>query len=315
MLIVNPEATTTSPRVTDVSTRALAADVDLEVATTRARDDARALGTRALREGIDVVFTLGGDGTVNEAVNGMLADGPGPAVPALAALPGGSANVLARALGLPAEPVEATGGVLEALREGRRRRVGLGLAHPRGETGDDLAPRWFLVNAGLGIDAEIIEAMERQRSAGRPATPTRYLATTLRQFFAATDRRDPALSLDRPGTERIDGLFFIIVANTSPWTYLGPIPVDPCPHASFDTDLDVFALRSMSIGTALRAGRRFLARSRAGSTRRSIVVLHDQRSLVVEATRPVPAQVDGEQIGPVRAVAFTAVPDALSVVV
>lgn len=314
MLIVNPRATTTSDRVTDVIVHALAADIDLEVVRTAARDDARELGARAARSGLDLVFTLGGDGTVNETVNGMLDAGTGAPAPALGVLPGGSANVLARALGRPTDPIEATGLLLEGLREGRRRTIGLGRAHPTGPDGVRLPSRWFLVNAGLGIDAEIIDAMEQHRARGHEATPARYLRTTIAQFLRRTDRRDPALRLERPGAADIDGIFFVIVANTAPWTYLGPIPVDPCPRASFDTDLDVFALRRMGLGTALRAGRRFLAGSPAGSTRRSMVVLHDQRTLVVRATRPIPAQVDGEPLGPVAEVAFTAVPAALTVI-
>src|SRR5438067_1577414 len=88
--------------------------------------------TATTKRGRDVlVVALGGDGTVNEVVNGLLAEGPGGHVPMLAVVPGGSTNVFARALGLPRDPVEATGQILEALRAGRRRTVGLGLADDR----------------------------------------------------------------------------------------------------------------------------------------------------------------------------------------
>jgi diacylglycerol kinase family enzyme len=94
----------------------------------------------------DVVVALGGDGTVNEVVNGLLTDGPKADLPALAVVPGGSTNVFARALGLPTHPFDATGAILEALRAGRTRRIGLGLA-------DD---RYFTFNAGLGFDADVV---------------------------------------------------------------------------------------------------------------------------------------------------------------
>ena len=103
------------------------------------------------------MLTLGGDGTVNEAVNGLLRAcrargraGPG-ARPALAALPGGSANVFTRALGLPADPVDATGRLLAALTGGGRRTIGLGLAEDRYFTstpGWVLTPKWSARSKG-----------------------------------------------------------------------------------------------------------------------------------------------------------------------
>jgi hypothetical protein len=217
LLVVNPRATTTSPRVIDVIVHALSDELDLDVTVTTHRGHGVLLGERALEEGLDIVVTLGGDGVVNEVVNGLLSGGSGPSVPLLATIPGGSGNVFARSLGLPNDAVEATGHLLDRIRTGGVRPIGLGTANDR----------WFVANAGLGIDAEIIAAMEQHRKAGHKATPTRYLATTLNTFFRGTDRRDPALTLTRHqrddgGIERIDGLFFAIVQNTSPWTfYLG----------------------------------------------------------------------------------------------
>lgn len=309
----------------DVLFQALSSEIQLDVVTTEHRGHARELGERARRDGLDLVCTLGGDGTVNEVVNGMLSAGPGDDVPRLATIPGGSANVFARALGLPAEPVEATGIILEALREGRTRTIGLGLAAVTDAEAHRLPPRWFLANAGLGLDAEIIAAMEDQRTAGKTATPARYLATTLRQYFLRTDRRDPALDVEvegnagepahRTATEIIPGVFLAIVQNTSPWTYLGGIAVQPCPSASFDAGLDLFAVRSLGIGASLRMARRMLAGSTAGSTKRSLTVLHDRPRLVVRARRPTPLQIDGEGLGDVADVEFTSVPAALRAVV
>lgn len=318
LLVVNPRATTTSPRVTDVLTHALAGELDLEIVTTERRGHAAELAARARDESADVLCVLGGDGTVNEAVNGLLAGSSvgspsaGP-LPDLVVIPGGSANVFARALGLPADPVEATGEILSALREGRRRRIGLGLATVTPWEGAPWAPRWFLANAGLGLDAEIIAAMESDRAQGHDATPLRYFVTTVRQYFLRTNRREPALSVELPDGI-VEGVFVAIVQNTSPWTYFGALPIAPCPDASFDTGLDLFAVRRLAVGTALRLARRMVAGSRAGSTPRSLTVAHDLPSFTVTARRPTPLQIDGEGLGEVAAVAFASRPDALGVV-
>ena len=153
------------------------------------------------------MLTLGGDGTVNEAVNGIVAasvagQGGGAAAGraaagALAPLPGGSANVFTRAIGLPDDPVEAAGRILSALAAGRERSIGLGLA---GE-------RYFTFNAGLGMDAEVVRLVEGVRAQGRPATPTLYMRMALRQYYRVTDRRHPALSLERAGKPAVGPAF------------------------------------------------------------------------------------------------------------
>lgn len=309
LLVVNPRATTTSPRVVDVIVHALSNEIDLDVTVTTHKGHGMSLGEMARDGGLDVVVTLGGDGVVNEVVNGMLVDGPGPQVPLLAPVPGGSANVFARSLGLPNDAVEATGLILEQLRSGVTRSIGLGTANDR----------WFLANAGLGIDAEIIAAMEQHRRAGRSATPARYLSTTLQAYFLRTDRREPALTLTRAdpehaGVERYEGVFFAFVQNTSPWTYFGTFPLNPCPEASFDSGLDVFALRRMRIPTALAAARRMLTGRGSTGDRGGIMSWHDQPGFTLTAQRPVAFQLDGEGVGDRTEVVFTSRPDALRVV-
>jgi diacylglycerol kinase family enzyme len=309
LLVVNPRATTTSPRVIDVIVHALSDEIDLDVTVTTHRGHGIMLGESALELGLDVVITLGGDGVVNEVVNGILRDGPGERVPLLGTVPGGSANVFARTLGLPTDPIEATGLLLDTLRSGAQRTIGVGRA-------DD---RWFVANAGLGIDAEIIAAMERQRKAGHAATPTRYLMTTLNQFFRGTDRREPALTLSRPARptspdgDRIEGLFLAIIQNTSPWTYFGTWPISPCPDASFDAGLDVFGVRRMRIPTALVAAQRMLRSRAGGSARGGLVTWHDEAEFTLTASRPVELQIDGEGMGPTTQTVFRAFPAALRV--
>lgn len=306
LLIINPRATTTSTRVTDVLVHAFADELDLQVTMTTHRGHARTLGTQARVDKQQVVITLGGDGVIHEVVNGMLLDGPGDDVPILATIPGGSGNVFARALGLPLDPVEAAGQILDGLRERRTRRIGLGRVRI-----DEDSCVWFIANAGLGIDAEIIEAMERQRSKGHTATPMRYFQTALRQLFIDTDRRYPRLTLHRAGLPPLRGVHAAIVQNTSPWTFFGPRPIDPCPLANFDTGLDLFALRSLAFPSALRAARRMVMNSPAGSSGSNVVVWHDQVAFRMSADPPTPMQIDGESLGNVRIADFESVPDAL----
>lgn len=303
LLVVNPKATTFSARVRDVLAHALASETRLDLVETKARGHAVELSAMAAAEGYDMVVALGGDGTVNEVVNGLLTDGPGPHVPALAVVPGGNANVFARALGLPADPVEATGQLLWALSGERRRTLSLGRA-------DD---RWFTFCAGLGLDAEVVRGVERRRALGAPATPALFVRTGVQRFFASRDRRSVPMLLETPGRapERI-GL--ALVCNTDPWTYLGTRPVRPCPQASFDLGLDLFGLRTLPTGATLRHLRQILSAD-AAPRGRHVVRVHDAAELVLTADRPLPLQVDGDDLGDTDRVVLRSVSSAVTVVV
>ena len=284
---------------------------------TRYRGHATSLAAAARTDGFGLVLTLGGDGTVNEAVNGILGDsaahhaashaaatGSAASVPALAALPGGNANVFTRAVGLPADPVDATGQVLQALAEGRYRHIGVGLA------GD----RYFTFNAGLGLDAEVVRAVDGHRARGRAATSVLYLRMILRQFYRVTDRRHPALVLERDGHPPVGPLFLGLVSNTAPWTYLGQRPVYTNRKAAFECGLDVLALRSLGTVSTLRTASQILSASRPPHGR-AVLTLHDQAELTLRSARPMAFQVDGEYVGEHECVRFRSVPDALRVVV
>ena len=304
LLVVNPNATTTTPRAREVLIGALAHQVDLETVTTDHRGHAAELGAKARREGIDVVIALGGDGTANETINGMLSAGPpGPDLPIFGIVPGGSANVLCRTLGFSPDPIEATGALISSLRDRNFKTISLGRANDR----------WFTCNAGLGMDAEIVAAMEKARAAGKTASPTRYFVTTVRQFFA-TDRKHPNQVVLRPGQDPVHGVYLSIVQNCSPWTYLGVLPVNPNPQASFDEDLDLWALRRMRFVSGLRFGRRMLMSSKVESSDGALM-LHDEKEFTIYCHRPTALQVDGEGLGEVTEVRFTSHRQALRVVV
>lgn len=310
LLIANPNATSTSAAMTDIITRALRHELDLEVVTTTHRGHAAELAAQA--EQVDLVITLGGDGTINEVVNGMLSSQRAD-LPTLAAIPGGSANVMARALGFPNDPIEAAGMILESLRTDSSHTIGLGNVRFRLAGADDELSHWFTINAGVGLDADVVAAMEDQRAEGRTATPGRYLLTAVREYFADSGRTDASLRLQVPARDLDEQVALVIVQNTAPWTFFGPMPVNPCPRASFDRGLDVFAPHSLGLRSTARYGLRMLRGSRAGSVAGELTALHDVPDLWVSADPPARLQLDGDTMGEIRDAWFRAVPHALRI--
>jgi diacylglycerol kinase family enzyme len=139
-----------------------------------------------------------------------------------------------------------------------------------------------------------------------------YVWAAVRQFSAITNRRVPALSLERDGAPAVNGLFLGIVSNSSPWTYLGQRPVLASPRAGFDTGLDLLAVRSLGTLRTLNMVRQMLG-SVGGPSGRHVVSLHDQQVLTFHAARPVAFQVDGEYVGEREHVMLRAIPNALRV--
>ncbi|GCD43119.1 diacylglycerol kinase [Streptomyces paromomycinus] len=317
--MVNPAATTTSARTREVLTHALASDLKLEVAETRYRGHARDLARQAAEGGqIELVVALGGDGTVNEVVNGLLTHGPAPeSLPRLAVVPGGSTNVFARALGLPNDVVEATGALLDALRDGSERTVGLGLAAGTPGTEDEGVPaRWFTFCAGFGFDAGVVGRVEQQRERGKRSTHSLYMRQVLRQYVGESNRRHGTITLERPGEDPVEQLVMSIICNTAPWTYLGNRPVYPAPAASFDTALDVFALSKLSASAVTRYATQLLASTpERGPRGKHVVSLHDLTDFTLHSQAPLPFQVDGDHLGLRTSVTFTGVRRALRVIV
>ncbi len=308
LLVVNQRATTTTRRIRDVLVHALSSEVRLAVAHTRRRGHGTTRAAEAVADGVDLVVALGGDGTVNEIVNGLLANGPGPGVPALAVVPGGSTNVFARALGLPRDWVEATGVLLEALREGRSRVVGLGRA-------DD---RYFTFCAGLGLDAEVVRRVEQARLRGHAASPLLYLRSAATQFLTETNRREKRVTLEVPGEEPVGQLAMLIVQNTAPWTYLNGRPVDACAEASFDLGLDVLAMRALHVPSTTRTATQLLfprlARASGGPRGKRVLRLHDVAEFTVRTSDRMAFQLDGDYLGEREKIRFAAVPSALRVI-
>jgi diacylglycerol kinase family enzyme len=334
LLVANPAATTTNRKVRDVLVRALSSELKVDVVETAHRGHARELAAQAAADGVDVVVTLGGDGTVNEAVNGLLGQGPGPGVPMLAVVPGGSTNVFSRALGLSRDPVEATGEILDALRAGRSRLVSLGTAsartHPPEEPGDPAAgpeasgrarttddwtpPRWFVFAAGMGFDADVIARVEAARARGRRSSGALYVRAGVNAFVLGRDRRRPPMTLQVPGEPPLDGLFLVLLSNVSPWSYLGARPVVPSPEASFDAGLDVFAMGRMGVARMLHHVRQTMT-SRPDARGRGVHRRHDLPEVTLTSARPQGWQLDGDHLGTATGLRVCSVPEALRVVV
>src|SRR5215212_5936936 len=315
LVVVNPAATSTSARMRDVLVGALASELKLDVVDTTHRGHGRELGEQAVAEGMDLVISVGGDGTVNEVVNGLLTNGPAPHLPTLAVVPGGSTNVFSRALGRSRDPVEATAEILDSLRAGRTRLVSLGTASASGTPDGDTwtPPRWFVFAAGLGFDAEVIARVEARRAAGRRSTGALYVKEATTAFLLGRERRRPAMTLQVPDGPAVENLFLCLVSNVSPWTYLGARPVNPSPEASFDTGLDVFAMGRMGPVRMLHTVRQTLARE-PDARGRGVHRLHDLEELVLTANRPQGWQVDGDYLGTATGLRVRHVPAALRVV-
>jgi diacylglycerol kinase family enzyme len=305
LLIVNRHATSMTATVTDLAVRSLAGVAGLDVERTQYRGHAREL---AAATAADLIIVHGGDGSINEVVNGVMGRGAdlaaGGGRPLIAVIPGGGANVLARALGVPLDAAAAIRQVREAIAAGRHRTIGLGLA----------ADRYFTFSAGLGWDAEVVREVDRMRAQGHRESVTLFLRTMIRQYYRGTDRRQPALTLERDGEPPIGGLFMTIITNRSPWTYFRDRPLLPVPNPDFNSGLDLLALQRLRLTTVFNAvGQMLYVRSRPPRGPGLLSVLGSE-SLTLRSARPIAIQADGEYLGETEAVKFQFVPHALRIV-
>lgn len=303
LLVTNPRATATSARERDILARALSSEGSVEVAETANRGHAAALACRAMRNGTEVVVALGGDGTINEAINGLLTDGAHDAVPALGIVPAGSTNVVARALGLPNDPIEAMGILLDALRSGSRRPISLG----------NMDGRVFAFAAGIGFDAAIVAGVERQRRRGKRSTHALYARVGVREYFS-TNRRTPRLHIELPDGTAFDDVYFAMVTNTDPWTYVGSRPLRPTPQVAFDTGLGLYARRRMGVPGILYSMAR-LSGDQPKIGRRGAHVVHELDGLTIRADEPMPVQVDGDYLDDRTKLTFRSMPAAVRIVI
>jgi diacylglycerol kinase family enzyme len=306
LLIVNPKATSTSRRRTKRIMKELAAAFDLEVERTEHRGHAEELACRGADEGVDAVLTLSGDGTVNEAVNGLLAGGrPAVDAPVFGPIPGGSTNVFARALGLPQDKRKAVHAIVDAVRGGKSRTVSLGrVESDAGET------RLFTFCAGIGWDASVIRRVESYRRNGRNLGGhyARAVMAELNEHGVQGD----SFEIELPDGEVDSSTGMVVVQNCAPWTYLGTLPVNLNARASFNAGLDVLILRKLGLSAAARTAATLLAGGEVPDGDQA-VTYHDLSRIRLRASRPEPFQLDGDYLGERRELELSSVPKALRV--
>ncbi|HEX3426176.1 MAG TPA: diacylglycerol kinase family protein [Acidimicrobiales bacterium] len=304
LLLVNAAASSVTPRVKVMVTETLAVDHDITLAETSRRGHASRLSQGATTEGYDAVIVLGGDGTVNEAANGLAGSKT-----ALGLLPGGSTNVFARTLGFTNDPVTAAGELLEALRapEHSVRRVGLGRANGR----------YFLFHAGLGFDAAVVEQVERRGSLKRFAGHPLFLYASVTTWLRHYDRQRPHFDIRLATGELIPDVYFAICVKTNPYTFLGNRPLDVAPEAGLDSALTVVAMQTLALSAVAKViGATMTGR---GGPRLAdpgkVAYESNVTKISVRGRGPFPYQLDGDYLGEIEDLDLRYEPDVLSLVV
>jgi diacylglycerol kinase family enzyme len=300
LIIVNPYASTVSDRLRHLVVYALQGRFDVDAVDTQTRGHAVELCREAAHEGYDVVVAFGGDGTVNEAANGLLGS-PTP----LCCLPGGSANVFGKMLGIPGDLVDATEHLLAMADDWRPRRVDLGVVNGR----------CFTFASGLGLDASVVERVDAnpRKKARLGAYYFTWVAvmTFARRYLV----RPPRLQVQLAG-RTLEGVTAII-QNGSPFTYFQNHPIEIAEGAALNSgSLSGGVLhRATPVSMPFIAWRAFSRRARV-TRHRQVTGLEDFSELTVRSAddRLLPLQVDGDYVGEVQEARYSILPAALSVI-
>jgi diacylglycerol kinase family enzyme len=301
LVIVNPYATTVSDRLKNLVLYALQSRYAVESAETERPHHAMQICREAAKEGYDAVVAFGGDGTVNEAANGLVgSDTP------LTCLPGGSTNVWCRTLGIPNDVVDATEHLLGIADDFRSRRVDLGRVNGR----------YFVFASGIGLDASVTERVDASPRRKARLGYWYYTYAAIATFTSRYLVNAPRLRVEANG--RVVDAVTVIVQNSDPFTYFASRPIRICEGAGLETG--TLSLAALRRATPLEMPTLI---PRVFSTRPGSVLRHRQvESLarVGEARvrslddRPFPIQVDGDYVGEEDAVAYSVRPGGLTTV-
>jgi diacylglycerol kinase family enzyme len=300
LIIVNPYASTVSDRLRHLVVYALQGRFEVDAVDTQTRGHAVELCREAAHEGYDVVVAFGGDGTVNEAANGLLGS-PTP----LCCLPGGSANVFGKMIGIPGDLVDATEHLLAMADDWRPRRVDLGVVNGR----------CFTFASGLGLDASVVERVDanpRMKARLGAYYFTWVAVTTFARRYLV---RPPRLEVQAAG-RTLEGVT-AIVQNGSPFTYFQNRPIEIAEGAALDSGALAGGVlhRATPVSMPFIAWRAFSRRARV-IRHRQVTGLDGIRELTVRTAdgRPLPLQVDGDYIGEVEEARYSILPDTLYVI-
>jgi diacylglycerol kinase family enzyme len=301
LIIVNPYASTVSDRLRHLVVYALQGRFEVDAVDTEARGHATELCREAAHEGYDVVVAFGGDGTVNEAANGLLGS-PTP----LSCLPGGSANVFGKMLGIPGDPVDATEHLLAMADDWQPRKVDLGVVNGR----------CFTFASGLGLDASVVERVDASPRLKARFGPWFFTWVAVSTFLRRYLVRPPRLKVRTASGEELDGVT-AIVQNGSPFTYFQNRPIDIAEGASLDSgSLAGGVLHRATLLAMPSIAWRALSRHARVTLHRQITGVADATGMTVTSAdgRPLPLQVDGDYLGEVSEARYSILPDALNVV-
>ena len=305
LIIVNPYATTVSDRLRHLVVYALQGRFEVDAVDTEARGHATELCREAAHEGYDVVVAFGGDGTVNEAANGLMSAGEHPSPPPLCCLPGGSANVFAKMLGIPGDVVDATEHLLAMADDWRPRKVDLGVVNGR----------YFTFASGLGLDASVVARVDANPKMKARLGPYFFTWVAVSTFLRRYLLRPPRLEVDAAG--RTLGGVTAVVQNGSPFTYFQDHPIEIVAGAALDSGALAGGVlhRATPLTMPFIAWRAF-SRNAHVAGHRQVTGLADLSEMVVRSAdgRPLPLQVDGDYLGAVTEARYSILPGALSVV-
>jgi diacylglycerol kinase family enzyme len=300
LVIVNPYATTVSARLKNLVVYALQSRYEVDAVDTQAKLHATELCREAADEGYEVVVAFGGDGTVNEAANGLT----GSDVP-LTCLPGGSTNVFCRSLGIPRDVVDATEHLLQVADRFQPRKVDLGRVNGR----------YFTFSSGIGLDASVVERVD-----AHPRLKSRYTRWYYTYVAVTTFVRHYLVNPPRVRVE-VDGRtaegVTVVVQNSDPFTYFGARPIRVCEGADLDNGtLSLTVLeRASALDMPTLIPRLFSARARTVQRHRQVAGFEGiDYARVVSTDGPFPLQVDGDYIGEFEEAAYGIAPHALTVV-